>query len=92
MVNLIPQSNDDSSLAFADYVIKPRGHLGSLARTSFLNCYQILRHIRIAISIQLSRTGMRYQAKLLTVSHLVSPLIDSKISYLSILVINIVML
>ena len=35
---------------------------------------------------------MRYQAKLLTVSHLISPLIDSKISYLSILVINIVML
>ena len=54
----------------------------SLARTSFLNCYQILRHIRIAISIQLSRTGMRYHVKLLTLS----PLIDSKISYLSILV------
>ena len=35
---------------------------------------------------------MRYQVKLLTVTHLVSPLIDSKISYLSILVINIVML
>lgn len=35
-----------------------------------------------------ARTGMRYQAKQLTVS----PLIDSKISYLSILVINIVML
>ena len=65
----------DGGLAFPDYVTKRR-------RPSLLNCCQILRLIRIVIFVELSRTAMRCQAKLLTSS----PQIVLKKSCLSILV------
>ena len=34
-----------------------------------MNCCQILRLIRLVIFVEVSRTGMRYQAKLLTFTH-----------------------
>ena len=63
----------DGGLAFPDYVMKRR----TLAKTSLLNSCQILRLIRIVIFVELSSTGMRYQAKLLTLN----PQIVSKKSY-----------
>ena len=77
-VNLIPQSNSwwwRPGLPRLCYE-------GTLAKTSLLNRCQILRHIRIVLFVELSRTGMSYQAKFLTLSRQ----IVSKKSYLSILV------
>ena len=54
----------------------------TLARTNLLNFYQILRLIRIVIFAELSRTGMRCQAKLM----ILSLQTNLKKSYLSILV------
>ena len=75
--------NRDGGLAFPYYVMKRRRHLRNRSQNNcILNCCQILRLIRIVIFVELSRTGMCYEVKLLTLSLQ----IDWKKSYLSILV------